>query len=92
MTMQDKNTATGELSYFETTLLLYLKKTIRILPVTKNLYERGPTRRQPVMNVPYVTVYPLCRLCNWPKPFSIRTCAFPDSIRFSRSCRSGFPK
>ena len=28
MTMQDKNTATGELSYFETTLLLYLKKAV----------------------------------------------------------------
>lgn len=27
MTMQDKNTATGELSYFETTLLLYLKES-----------------------------------------------------------------
>ena len=26
MTIQDKNTATGELSYFETTLLLYLKE------------------------------------------------------------------
>ena len=25
MTMQDKNTATGELSYFETTLLLLFK-------------------------------------------------------------------
>ena len=27
MTIQDKNTATGELSYFETTLLLYLKES-----------------------------------------------------------------
>ena len=27
MIIQDKNTATGELSYFETTLLLYLKKS-----------------------------------------------------------------
>ena len=27
MIMQDKNTATGELSYFETTLLLYLKES-----------------------------------------------------------------
>ena len=27
MIIQDKNTATGELSYFETTLLLYLKES-----------------------------------------------------------------
>ena len=27
MTIQDKNNATGELSYFETTLLLYLKES-----------------------------------------------------------------
>lgn len=27
MTIQDKNTTTGELSYFETTLLLYLKES-----------------------------------------------------------------
>ena len=27
MMIQDKNTATGELSYFETTLLLYLKES-----------------------------------------------------------------
>lgn len=28
MTIQDKNTTTGELSYFETTLLLYLKESL----------------------------------------------------------------
>ena len=52
----------------------------------------GLTRRKAATNVPYMTAYPLRRLCNWPRPFSIKTFAFPDSIRFSRSCRSGFPK
>ncbi len=92
MIIQDKNTATGELSYFEMTLFLYLKESHPHIAGDKALVRARADRRQTATNVPYMTAYSLRRLCNWPRPFSIRTCAFPNSIRFSRSCRSGFPK
>ena len=91
MIIQDKNTVTGELSYFEMTLLLYLKESHPHIAGDKELVQMRADEAA-ATNVPYVTAYPLRRLWNWPTPFFIRTCAFPDSIRFSRSCRSVFPK
>ena len=41
MTIQDKNTATGELSYFETTLLLYLKESYPHIAGDKAPVRRG---------------------------------------------------
>ncbi len=92
MIIQDKNTATGELSYFETTLLLYLKESHPHIAGDKALVRARADEAAGSYERAIVTAYPLRRLCNWPRPFSIRTYVFPDSIRFSRSCRSGFQK
>ena len=92
MIIQDKNTATGELSYFEDNSPSYLRKAIRILPGDKALVraradEAAGSYERAIRDGLSVT-----QVCNWPRPFSIRTCVFPNSIWFSRSCRSGFPK
>ena len=91
MIIQDKNTATGELSYFETTLLLYLKESHPHIAGDKALVRARADETEGSYERA-IHDYPLRRLCNWPRPFSIKTFALPDSIRFSRSCRSGFPK
>lgn len=92
MTIQDKNTATGELSYFETTLLLYLKESYPHIADDKTLVraradEAAGSYERAIRDGLSVT-----QALQLAEAFSIKTCAFPDSIRFSRSCRSGFPK
>lgn len=92
MIIQDKNTATGDLSYFETTLLLYLKESHPHIAGDKEVVrmradEAAGSYERAIRDGLSVT-----QALQLAEAFSIRTCGFPDSIRFSRSCRSGFPK
>lgn len=92
MTIQDKNTATGELSYFETALLFYLRESHPHMADDKAFIRERADSAAEAYEHAIREAYLLRRLWNWLTRFSIRTCAFPGSMRFSRPYRSGFPK
>lgn len=87
ITQHDNN---GELSCFKSALLFYLRESHPHMADDKGFIRERADKR--LTNMPYVTAYPSGRLWNRLTPFSIRTCAFPGSIRFSKLYRSGFPK
>lgn len=92
MIIQDKNTATGELSYFETTLLLYLKESHPHIAGDKALVRARADEAEGSYERAIHDGLSVTQALQLAEAFSIKTFAFPDSIRFSRSCRSGFPK
>ena len=92
MTIQDKNTATGELSYFETTLLLYLKESHPHIAGDKALVQMRANEAAGSYERAIRDGLSVTQALQLAEAVLYQDLRFPDSIRFSRSCRSGFPK
>ena len=88
ITQHDNN---GELSCFKSALLLFERKPSTHADDKGFIRERADSAAEAYEHA-IRDGYPSGRLWNKLTPFSIRTCAFPGSIRFSRLYRSGFPK
>lgn len=54
--MQHNNTPGGELSYFETALLLHLRKSHPHMAGNPDFISQEPMKQPMSMNIPYVTV------------------------------------
>ena len=89
ITQHDNN---GELSCFKSALLFYLRESHPHMADDKAFIRERADSAAEAYEHAIRDGYPSGRLWNRLTPFSIRTCAFPGSIRFSRPYRSGFPK
>lgn len=89
ITQHDNN---GELSCFKSALLFYLRESHPHMADDKAFIRERADSAAEAYEHAIRNGYPSGRLWNRLTPFSIRTCAFPGSIRFSRPYRSGFPK
>ena len=92
MMIQDKNTATGELSYFETALLFYLKESHPHMAGNKAFIRERADSAAEAYEHAIREGLSVAQALELADTVLYRTCAFPGSIRFSTPYRSGFPK